>query len=95
MHITEIIKTPILTEKSYQLIAANVYTFKVHPKANKLQIKNAFETIFEVKVARINTMNYSAKDKRVGKFLGKTSKYKKAIIKLKDGQKLDLFSDQK
>lgn len=96
MHLTEIIKKPILTEKSYTKIAENVYTFKVAKKANKVQIKKAFEKIFEVKIEKINIMNCRPKAKRVGRYLGKTSGYKKAIIKLKPGETLDLFdSDSK
>ena len=91
MHITEIIKKPILTEKSYKFLSQNVYTFEVNVKSNKIQIKNAFETIFEVKVDKVNVINYSAKEKRVGKYVGKKSKYKKAIIKLRPGEKLELF----
>ncbi len=93
MHITEILKGPILTEKTYKSISDGVYTFKINVKANKFQVKMAFEKIFEVKIEKINIMNCQAKDKRVGKFLGKKSKYKKAMIKLKPGQKLDLFDE--
>ncbi len=93
MHITQTIKTPILTEKSYKNIAENVYTFKVDVNANKVQIRKAFEIIFEVKVEKVNISNYRAKDKKLGKFLGKKSKYKKAMIKLKSGEKLDLFDN--
>ena len=94
MHIVEVIKKPILTEKSYKNIADNVYTFEVNRKANKVQIKKAFEKIFEVKVEKVNIMNYDGKNKRVGKYIGLTNKTKKAIIKLKPGQKLDLFDNK-
>ncbi|ATZ18517.1 50S ribosomal protein L23 [Williamsoniiplasma somnilux] len=93
MHLTEVIKKPVLTEKSYLGHAGNVYTFLVDKKANKTQIKKTFEEIFEVKVETVRTMNYSGKDKRMGKFVGKTNAYKKAIIVLKDGEKLDVLND--
>ncbi len=91
MHVTEIIKKPILTEKTYKNVANNVYTFSVNVKANKTQIKKAFEKIFEVKVEKVNIINCKSKSKRLGKYIGQTSRYKKSIIKLKSGEKLDLF----
>lgn len=93
MHLTEVIKKPVLTEKSYLGHANNEYTFLVDRRANKTQIKKTFEEIFEVKVEQVRTMNYSAKDKRMGKFVGKTNSYKKAIIVLKDGETLDVLND--
>ncbi|WP_342252562.1 50S ribosomal protein L23 [Spiroplasma endosymbiont of Amphibalanus improvisus] len=93
MHITNVLKKPILTEKSYRGISDGVYTFEVDKRAHKTQIKEAFEKIFEVKVAKINIQNYSAKSKRMGKYEGKTSAVKKALIKLKPGEKLDLFNE--
>ncbi len=92
MHITKIIKYPLLTEKSYHQIGENYYTFAVHPKANKLQIKSAFETIFEVGVESVNTISMKPKSAKVGRFVGFKPKVKKAIIKLKPGEKLDIFS---
>ena len=93
MHITKVLQKPILSEKSYGLISENVFTFRVHVKATKPEIKKAFETIFEVKVAKVNICNYVKKAKRVGKYSGYKSKYKKALIKLKKGEKLSLFDD--
>ncbi|WP_026389248.1 50S ribosomal protein L23 [[Acholeplasma] multilocale] len=93
MHLTEVIKKPVLTEKSFVGHADGVYTFLVDRRANKVQIKKTFEEIFEVKVESVRTMNYSGKDKRMGKFVGKTNQYKKAIITLKDGESLDVLSD--
>ncbi|ASZ08885.1 50S ribosomal protein L23 [Mesoplasma chauliocola] len=93
MHLTEVIKKPVLTEKSFLGHANGVYTFLVDRKANKVQIKKTFEEIFEVKVESVRTMNYDGKEKRMGRFVGKTNNYKKAIITLKDGETLDILSD--
>ncbi|AEM68539.1 50S ribosomal protein L23 [Mycoplasma putrefaciens] len=93
MHLTEVIKKPVLTEKSFLGHENGVYTFLVDKKANKVQIKKTFEEIFEVKVASVRTMNYDGKDKRVGRFVGKTNSFKKAIITLKAGEKLEVLND--
>lgn len=88
----DIIKEPIITEKSMQLKEQyNKYTFKVAPNANKIEIKNAVEALFNVKVLSVNTINVLPKNKRVGQYAGKTSVYKKAICKLADGNKIDAF----
>lgn len=88
----DIIKEPIITEKSMQLKEQyNKYTFKVAPNANKIEIKNAVEALFNVKVLSVNTINVLPKNKRVGQYVGKTSAYKKAICKLADGNKIDAF----
>ncbi|WP_027063388.1 50S ribosomal protein L23 [Mesoplasma seiffertii] len=93
MHLTEVIKKPILTEKSFVGHANGVYTFIVDKKANKVTIKKTFEEIFQTQVASVRTMNCDGKEKRMGKFVGKTNAYKKAIITLKDGQTLDVLND--
>ena len=85
MELTHIIKYPILTEKTYQQMQANVYTFAVDRKATKFEIKRAVEFIFEVKVESINTFNVPRKPKRVGRFNGFVAGYKKAIVKLAEG----------
>ena len=87
---TDIIIAPVITEKSAALAENNVYTFKVADTANKTEIKKAIEAAFGVKVEKINTLNTKAKDKRVGRYTGKTQTYKKAIITLKDGEKIEL-----
>lgn len=89
----DIIKAPIITEQSSKMIETeNSYTFKVDKKANKIEIKKAIEEIFNVKVVRVNTINVLPKFKRMGKYEGYKSAYKKAIVKLADGQKIDKFS---
>ncbi len=87
----DIIKAPIITEKSASLAQdKNTITFSVSPKANKTEIKTAIEKIFDVKVESVNTLNVKPKKKRVGKYTGKTKKVKKAIVKLKEGSKIEL-----
>lgn len=87
----DIIKAPIITEKSAS-IATNdrKYVFKVDTKANKTQIKQAIENIFKVKVETVNTVNVRPKKKRVGRYTGTTNKYKKAMITLAEGNKINL-----
>ena len=86
----DIIKAPIITEKSSTLAEGNVIRFRVDPKANKVQIKQAVEKIFNVKVESVNTINVKPRKKRVGKYVGKTNKVKKAIVKLKEGSSIEL-----
>ena len=89
----EIIKAPIITEQSTKLIESdNKYTFKVDRKANKVEIKKAIEAIFKVNVLSVNTVNVLPKFKRMGKYEGYKSAYKKAVVKLAEGQKIDAFS---
>lgn len=85
----DIIYAPIITEKSAVMANENKYTFKVSPKANKTEIKQAIESIFNVKVESINTSNSHPKKKRVGKYTGMTNKYKKAIVKLAEGNSIN------
>jgi large subunit ribosomal protein L23 len=72
--------------------AANTYTFKVDKKANKIEIKNAIEEIFKVKVLRVNTTNVKKKFKRMGKYEGYKPAYKKAMVTLAEGDKIDAFT---
>lgn len=76
----EIIIAPIITEKSNDGLNEGKYTFEVNPKATKIDIKNAVEKLFEVKVLKVNTMKVNGKKKRVGYHVGKTSDWKKAIV---------------
>lgn len=85
----DIIKAPIITEKSSDLAKNNVIVFSVDVKANKTQIKQAIESIFNVKVESINTTNSHPKKRRVGKYTGMTNKYKKAIVKLAEGNSIN------
>ena len=90
MNYRSIIKAPIITEKSAELAEHNTYVFSVDTKANKTQIKQAIENIFNVKVENVNTINVKPKKKRVGRYAGKTNRVKKAIVKLKEGSSIEL-----
>ena len=85
MNSYDIIFAPVITEKTANLEAEGKYVFKVDVRANKTQIKQAIENAFNVKVESINTMNNHPKDRRVGRYTGKTNRYKKAIVKLAKG----------
>jgi len=85
----DIIYAPIITEKSALMANDNKYTFKVDPRANKTEIRLAIESIFKVKVVSVNTVNSHPKKKRVGKYTGMTNKYKKAIVKLAEGNSIN------
>lgn len=87
----DIIKAPIITEKSSNLAQdQNTMTFSVDVKGNKTQIKQAIESIFDVKVESVNTVNVKPKKKRVGRYAGKTNRVKKAIVKLREGSSIEL-----
>ncbi len=92
-----IIYRPIVTEKSSILQDKGVYAFEVDPDANKIDIARAVEKRFNVTVMNVRTINLKGKTKaqmtRRGKFIGKTSHYKKAIVTLKEGEKIDLFEN--
>lgn len=87
----DVIKAPIITEKSANISAdGKKVVFKVAKDANKIQIRQAVESIFNVKVTNVNTVNVRAKKKRVGRYEGTTKAYKKAVVTLAEGSKLDL-----
>jgi large subunit ribosomal protein L23 len=93
----EIIQKPILTEKASMLTEKlNRYAFKVDPRANKIQIKNAVEEMFGVTVLAVNTAVVAGKAKsrytKAGFVSGRTNRYKKAIITIKDGETIDFYS---
>ena len=91
MEAYEIIKKPLLTEKSYVGIQNKVYSFIVDKRATKTEIKKAVETIFNVEVKKVNTVNVKGQTKsqntKAGRTVGKTSDYKKAIVSLKESSK--------
>ncbi|MEN2986584.1 MAG: 50S ribosomal protein L23 [Thermodesulfovibrionaceae bacterium] len=92
LDVYEIIKKPIFTEKAMDLKdKENKIIVEVHPEANKVQIKKAFEQCFKVKVDKVAVINVKPKRKRVGLYTTTTKKIKKAIITLKPGEKLDLI----
>ena len=81
----DMIFAPVITEKSNAMDAEGKYVFKVDVRANKTQIKQAIEKIFNVKVESVNTMNTHPKNRRVGRYTGKSNRYKKAIVTLAKG----------
>jgi len=86
----DIIKAPIITEKNMKMAEAEgKYVFEVNQNTNKTAVKQAVEKIFNVKVDKVNIINVKPKKRRVGKYEGKTNRIKKAIIKLKEGNKID------
>ncbi len=88
----DIIKRPVITERSADLMADKKYTFEVDPKANKTEIKQAVEQAFGVKVEKVNTMNVKGKFKRLGRYGGYRPDRKKAIVQLsEDSKDLDFF----
>jgi len=87
-----ILQKPVVTEKTSKLQEkSNQYTFLVDVKANKIEIKKEIESKFDVSVKSVNTINCEGKKARVGRYIGKKSDFKKAIITLAKGDKLDLF----
>ena len=92
MEARDIIKRPVITERSSELLADKKYTFEVDVRANKTQVKDAVEEIFDVKVEKVNIMNYKGKAKRVGKFQGVTNRRRKAIVTLTpDSKEIEIF----
>ena len=90
----DVILKPVITENSMAIMDDKKYTFLVHPEANKIQIKQAVEKMFEgTKVESVHTMNYNGKNKRRGMIYGKTAKRKKAIVKLtEDSKEIEIFA---
>lgn len=90
----DIILKPIVSEKSMEEMADNKYTFVVAKFANKTEIKKAVEKIFDVKVEKVNTLNYDGKTKRMGRSVGKSASFKKAVVKLQEGSKsIEFFQE--
>jgi large subunit ribosomal protein L23 len=88
----QIIVRPVISEKSYNLIETEgQYTFHVDRRANKNQIKNAIEGAFDVQVTKVNTANVKSKPKRQGLTQGRTATWKKAVVKLAEGERIELF----
>ncbi|KIL52342.1 50S ribosomal protein L23 [Jeotgalibacillus soli] len=87
MEARDIIKRPVITERSSDLMGEKKYTFEVDTRANKTQVKDAIEEIFGVDVAKVNVLNYKGKYKRVGRYAGYTNKRRKAIVTLTEESK--------
>ncbi|HSP21029.1 MAG TPA: 50S ribosomal protein L23 [Planococcus sp. (in: firmicutes)] len=92
MEARDILKRPVITERSSAVMADKKYTFEVDTRANKTQVKHAVQEIFGVQVEKVNIMNYKGKFKRMGKHAGYTNKRRKAIVKLTaDSKDIELF----
>ena len=89
----EIVKYPIITAKTTSLLENNQYAFLVDRYSNKSSIKSAIEFLFNVKVIKVNTSQLPKKQKRVGKYIGWKSQYKKAIVKLSENDIINLFTE--
>ena len=92
--VRDIIIAPVVSEKSYALIDQNAYTFIVHPDANKTEIRHAVEKIWNVKVTSVNTINRKGKAKRFRFTEGRRNDTKRAIVKLAEGDKIEIFEQQ-
>jgi len=87
----DILIKPVVTEKSYSLAGQNKYTFVVAPEANKVEIKKAVEDLFKVKVLKVNTLNVKGKPRRIRGRTGYRPDYKKAVVTLRPGDKIEVF----
>jgi large subunit ribosomal protein L23 len=88
----DIIKRPVITERTADMMSSNKYVFEVDMRANKTEVKDAIQRIFDVKVVNVNTMRVKGKPKRVGKYSGYRSDWKKAIVQLsEDSKALEFF----
>jgi large subunit ribosomal protein L23 len=94
MNVYEVIRRPLITEKGHgKRETERTLCFEVHPDANKIQIKQAVETVFKIKVENVRTSNYAGKLRRRGKFTGYASDWKKAYVRLQEGQKMPEYAD--
>ena len=92
MNIYQVIKEPHITEKAnLQKEETNQITFRVHKKANKVEIRQAVETFFKTKVLEVRTMNVRGKKRRMGRTVGKKSDWKKAVVRLAPGENIEFF----
>jgi large subunit ribosomal protein L23 len=91
LHPAQILIRPVVSEKSYHQITENRYTFRVHPDAHKTQVRQAVEDLFDVKVVGVNIVKMPAKPKRRGMIKGTKPGWKKAIVELRAGDKIEIF----
>jgi large subunit ribosomal protein L23 len=87
----DILIAPVVSEKSYSLIEGNKYSFRVHEKAHKTQIRQAVEQLFDVHVEGVNVLKVQSKPKRRGMSRGKKPGWKKAIVQLREGERIEIF----
>lgn len=86
-----VLKAPLVAEKATDLAKLNQYVFKVYPETNKSEVKKAVEGFYGVKVLKVNIVNLPAKQRRLGRILGWKPGFKKAIVKIKEGQKIEVL----
>ncbi len=91
MNAREVLIRPVVSEKSYELLAANKYTFRVHSRAHKTEIRQAVEEIFSVRVQGVRTASVKSKPKRRGYTSGRTRAWKKAIVQVRAGETIPIF----
>lgn len=91
--LADVIRRPLITEKATQALELNQYTFEVDHRAAKPDIKAAVEELFEVKVVGVSTMNPPRRTRRVGRFAGKRAQVKKAVVRLAEGDAIQLFPE--
>jgi large subunit ribosomal protein L23 len=91
LHPNEVLLAPVVSEKSYSLIADRKYSFRVHPKAHKTQVRQAVEELFHVKVERVNVSQVKAKPKRRGLIRGTKPGWKKAVVQVREGDTIEIF----
>lgn len=91
MNVHQVLRRPVITEKSTMLGNQGQYTFEVAREANKIEIKRAVEEIFKVEVRAVNIIHVPGKMRRMGRTHGMTTPWKKAVVTLKEGQRIDLF----
>jgi large subunit ribosomal protein L23 len=91
LHPNEVLLAPVVSEKSYSLIADRKYSFRVHPRAHKTQVRQAVEELFHVKVERVNVSQVKAKPKRRGLHRGTRPGWKKAVVQVREGDTIEIF----
>ena len=91
LHPRQVLVAPVVSEKSYSLIEANKYSFRVHADAHKTQVRQAVEELFDVKVVRVNISKVQSKPKRRGLHRGRKPGWKKAIVQLQPGDSIEIF----
>jgi large subunit ribosomal protein L23 len=91
MDASQVIIRPVVSEKSYVLAEAGKYTFRVHERAHKTQIRQAVEELFDVHVTAVRTASVKSKPKRRGQISGRTRQWKKAIVQVRDGEAIPIF----
>jgi large subunit ribosomal protein L23 len=91
LHPNEVLLAPVVSEKSYSLIADRKYSFRVHPKAHKTQVRQAVEELFNVKVERVNVSQVKPKPKRRGLHRGTKPGWKKAVVQVREGETIEIF----